>query len=164
MLVGLAVAFGMYLLLLLIVVTLVTPYPPKVAVPVFVLLGLFGVLVLVAALWSILRIARLSATLYGSEVLWRGALTTRRVDLATAQKVRTSDQAGTTPSGRIPILEVMSDAHGRSLTLRFASAARGYLPRYEVDALAAAVRSGRRDPLSSAQAEQAVQQLYARAY
>lgn len=126
--------------------------------------GVLGLVLLVAVVWGLLRVFRAGAQLIGTELVARGAVRTRRVDLATARHVRlTSSGSGWKAGAAIPTLDVHMDADQRSLTVYFTGARRGYLPRSEVEALVAAIRAGQRTGLEAQQAENTINELYLRA-
>lgn len=126
--------------------------------------GVFALVLLLAVAWGLLRVFRAGARLVGTELVARGAVRTRRVDLATARHVRlTSSGSGWNAGAAIPTLDASMDAYHRSLTVHFPGARRGYLPRSEVEALVAAIRAGQRTGLEAQQAENTIGALYLRA-
>lgn len=118
----------------------------------------------VAVACGLLSVVRTGAVLDGTDLVVRRIFSTRRVDLATAQRLRlTNAQSSFQAVALIPRLEAWGDAQGRSAIVHFGQARDGYLPAPEVDALTAAIRSGRRAGLAAEQAEETVRQLALRA-
>jgi hypothetical protein len=127
------------------------------------LVGGFAVVAAFALVWGLARAIRSGAYVEGTELVVRGAFTTQRVDLATAQRLRLNDANPSVPSAMVPVLGAYGDAKGRSATVVFRSSSNGFLPVHEVEALTHAIRAGHRTGIAAEQAEQVVRELALRA-
>ena len=129
-------------------------------------LTLLGIVLLVVGVAGLLAVAaslvyafRYAAWLEGTVLVRRGAFTTGRVDLATAQSFRVRLPM---PGGvyvPVPALYAGGDASGRSLTVTFKRARNGFVPAPEAEALARAIGAGRRAGFAAQQADDALRAL-----
>ncbi|PRY28294.1 hypothetical protein [Pseudosporangium ferrugineum] len=112
------------------------------------LLGFFGVPVFLLGLYLALRTWRTAAWLDGTTVAVRGALRTKKIDLATADVTAGSytlrRYAGTTRASieQVPQLVARDPGSGRSVTIPLRGIGTGQLPAAELRALADALRPG----------------------
>ncbi|GAA4571160.1 hypothetical protein [Planotetraspora kaengkrachanensis] len=126
--------------------------------------GFFALIAMIAAVAVVtflLQTFRSRATLSGTTLEIRGALSTRRADLASGpvridtvpEYVRGSDDRVVPTGRRIPRL-IAADPSGRPVRLRLHGRDRGLLPSGELNALADAIESGTRPGPDAAHAAQ----------
>lgn len=124
-----------------------------------VVLTALGCALIVAVIWGLVRAMRSGAVLHGSLLITRTALTSAEADLATAELLQVT-WPGPGNRLKVPALNIVRDAHGRSATMYFSNVTGNARAAWEVGALAQAIRSGNRAGQAAAHAEQAIGQLY----
>lgn len=109
------------------------------------LVGLCGIPFVLLGLYLVLRVLRTAAWLAGTRATVRGALTTRTVDLATAEVTAgaVARRVGDETEVRVPTVVARDPDTGRRITIPLRGMGLATLPPYELRALADAMTAGR---------------------